>query len=145
MAFQRQFMGNTTEAHQMASTVLFTSPIRCLGGRPEDYLTHPAKELFMNVPCVWDETVVLPYSVLGESAVMARRSGKDWYVAGYTVDGQTFDIALDFLDSSTYEATLAKDVQDGASELLTRSVVANDLLSIPCATGGGFLLRLIPQ
>lgn len=46
----RNWKGNTTEAHQIASTAVFLSPLRCYSGRPEDYIDHPAKEIFLDIP-----------------------------------------------------------------------------------------------
>ena len=34
LPLQREWMGGTSEAHQIATTALFTSPLRCYGGRP---------------------------------------------------------------------------------------------------------------
>ncbi len=33
------------------------------------------------VPVTWDETRILPGSVIGDTVIMARRKGTAWYVA----------------------------------------------------------------
>jgi alpha-glucosidase len=34
-----------------------------------------------DIPAVWDETIVLPGSEIGELAAYARRKGNNWFVA----------------------------------------------------------------
>ena len=73
----------TTNAHELALTVLFESGLQHLADKPESYLAQPkeVQEFLSNLPTVWDETrLVSGYP--GEYVVMARRSGTTWYVAG---------------------------------------------------------------
>ena len=53
------------------------------------------------IPTVWDETVVLPESVIGELAGLARRSDDQWFlfiVNGNAVEGKTLaNLDLSFL------------------------------------------------
>ena len=64
----------TSWPHQIATAVIFTSPLLVFGGHPQSFLDSPAVEILRNVPATWDETIVLPPSEIGEVAVMARRS-----------------------------------------------------------------------
>lgn len=73
----------TTHAHELALTVLFESGLQHLADKPESFLAQPkgVQDFLSELPAVWDETrFVSGYP--GESAVIARRSGKTWYVAG---------------------------------------------------------------
>ena len=73
----------TTHAHELALTVLFESGLQHLADKPESFLAQPQEVLdFLgHLPSVWDETrFVSGYP--GESAVIARRSGSTWYIAG---------------------------------------------------------------
>lgn len=73
----------TTHAHELALTVLFESGLQHLADKPESFLAQPqeVQDFLSSLPSVWDETrFVSGYP--GESAVIARRSGKTWYVAG---------------------------------------------------------------
>ncbi len=73
----------TTHAHELALTVLFESGLQHLADRPESYLAQPhdVQQFLSALPTVWDETHLLA-GYPGESVVMARRSGKIWYIAG---------------------------------------------------------------
>ena len=73
----------TSHAHELALTVLFESGLQHLADKPESFLAQPkeVQDFLSSLPSVWDETrFVSGYP--GESAVIARRSGKTWYVAG---------------------------------------------------------------
>ena len=73
----------TTHAHELALTVLYESGLQHLADRPESFLSQPqaVQDFLSKLPAVWDETrLVSGYP--GESVVLARRSGKSWYVAG---------------------------------------------------------------
>lgn len=144
MAFEKGPMGNTTEAHQIAMTAVFLSPLRCYGGRPEDYLLHPARDLFLSVPTVWDETIVLPPSEIGECIVMARRKGKDWYVAALAGKKNIeIELPLAFLTKKSYKATVVSDTGKAACEISHGTLTRKDRLTIRMAEGGGFLAKLM--
>lgn len=86
----------TTHAHELALTVLYESGLQHLADRPESFLAQPkeVKEFLGNLPTVWDETrFVSGYP--GEYAVMARRSGNTWYVAGINGTDETKTIPVD--------------------------------------------------
>lgn len=73
----------TTHAHELALTVLFESGIQHIADRPESILAQPheVQEFLGDLPTVWDETILLD-GYPGEFAVMARRHGNAWYIAG---------------------------------------------------------------
>src|SRR6185295_10906450 len=88
----------TSWAHQIASAIVFTSPLMIYGAHPQHILDNPAVELIRTIPSVWDETVVLPPSEIGEVAVFARRSGHVWFVGVMNgLTGKTIRVSLDFL------------------------------------------------
>jgi alpha-glucosidase len=78
----------TTRAHQLALPVVFYSPLQFLYwyDRPAAYHGEPEIEFFDKVPTVWDETRVLDGKI-GEYAVVARRSGREWYIGA--INGET--------------------------------------------------------
>ena len=90
----------TSNAHELALTVLYESALQHLADRPESFLAQPqAVQDFLGLlPTVWDETrFVSGYP--GESCVLARRSGSTWYVAGIngTDDERTLAVPLGFV------------------------------------------------
>ena len=73
----------TSHAHELALTVLFESGLQHLADRPESFLAQPqaVQDFLGRLPAAWDETrYVSGYP--GQSAVLARRSGSRWFVAG---------------------------------------------------------------
>ena len=94
----------TSNAHELALTVLFESALQHLADRPKSFLSQPqaVQDFLGQLPTVWDETrYVSGYP--GESAVLARRSGNTWYVAGIngTDSDRTLNIPLNFVKGKT--------------------------------------------
>ena len=73
-----------TRCHQLGMYVVFESPLQMLSDSPSNYLREPEMmEFLAPVPSVWDDTKVLDARI-AEYALVARRSGKDWYVGAMT-------------------------------------------------------------
>ena len=73
-----------TRCHQLGMYVVFESPLQMLADSPSNYLREPEMmEFLAPVPSVWDDTKVLDARI-AEYALVARRSGKDWYVGAMT-------------------------------------------------------------
>ena len=55
-------------------------------------------DLLKAVPTVWDETLVLPCTEMGEVVAYARRKGKEWWIGVMNGDKEReIEIPLDFL------------------------------------------------
>ena len=128
----------TSNAHELALTVLYESGLQHLADRPESFLAQPqeVQDFLGRLPVAWDETrFVSGYP--GESAVIARRSGDTWYVADINGldDPQTLETDLGFIGKG--KATLFAD--DGSGQWIIGPV---DKLpaKIDCQPRGGFLL-----
>ena len=93
---------------------------------------------------VWDETIVLAPSEIGELAVFARRSGDIWFLGVINgLTGRTIRVPVGFLGRGKYQATLVRDQQDdpAAVKIEELSVSSKDSLSIRMRAGGGFVGR----
>jgi alpha-glucosidase len=135
----------TSWTHQVATAVLFTSTLLVYGGHPQSLLDSPAVEILRNVPSTWDETIALPPSEIGEAAVMARRSGRDWFVAAANgATARTVRVTPSFLGTGTYDATIARDdaSNPAAMKIERRPITARDPLTFDLRPGGGFAARL---
>ena len=137
-----------THAMQLASAMMFTSPLLCWADHPEQYLASEGLEIIKTLPTVWDETIVLPGSKLDELAVFARRKGKDWYVAGingFPDKNQTYSLRLNFLGEAKYDTFLCRDDVTDGSHLIkadVRVVRRNETLDLSMLPSGGFIIRL---
>lgn len=138
-------MGETSWAHHLASAVVFTSPLLVYGADPQSMLNNPFVELIKSIPSVWDETIVLPQSSIGELALYARRKGSTWFIAALNGPvARQINIDLSFLGKGTFEAALLMDekaVQNSAREE-HKELNSKQSLTIELNAAGGFLARI---
>lgn len=137
----------TSWAHQIAMAAVLTSPVLVYGANPTSILANPARDLIKDIPSVWDETIVLPPSAIGEVAALARRSGDVWFVA--IVNGpeaRTIRLDLSFLGRAAYRMLLARDdpAEAAAVKVETGTARRGDALTVELRAAGGFLARLTP-
>ena len=136
-------LADTTWAHQVANAVILQAPLLVFGAHPANILANPTVDVLKSIPSVWDETVVLPVSDIGQVAAFARRSGETWFLAvANGINAKTVRVELSFLGQETYISTLIRDACEAAAvkaEHLTLS--RNDLLYIDLRSGGGFVGR----
>jgi alpha-glucosidase len=135
----------TSWAHQIASAAILTSPLLVYGGHPASLLGNPAVEIIKSIPSVWDETIVLPPSAIGELALFARRSGDRWFVAAMNgSQARTVTLDLAFLGAGTYKALIVRDKLDdpAAVDVDTREVSRGKPLEMAMRGAGGFVVRL---
>jgi len=129
----------TTDAHELALSVVFESGLQHFADSPESYAARPVAERFLSaVPAAWDDTRLLAGSP-GRAATVARRRGDDWFVGSITAGARTVDVGLGFLASGrTYDATI---VTEGLTEE-HRTLTRDDRLRIALPAGGGFAVKL---
>ena len=130
----------TSNAHELALTVLYESGLQHLADRPESFLAQPqaVQDFLGQLPVVWDETrFVSGYP--GQSAVLARRSGDTWYVAGINGldDPQKLATDLSFIGKAKVKAQLFADDASGNWKLSSVKKLPGE---IACQPRGGFVL-----
>ena len=103
----------TSWAHQIATAAVFTSPLLVYGGHPQSLLDNPAVEMIRSIPSVWDETIVLPPSEIGEVAALARRSGRRGS-SRFSTDRRRAPLRLtpSFLTPGRHDTLMVRDVPD---------------------------------
>jgi alpha-glucosidase len=143
---QRRFLKNTTPIFQMASVIVFSSPFLCWPDNPEAYLNSPLLQFVRTVPVTWDETRVLPGSIIGDTVIMARRKGGEWYVAvlNCRAEARALELDLSLLSLEGKEMTLYRDGSEGAACQIEGNVKppAHGRLPISLRAGGGFIAHL---
>jgi alpha-glucosidase len=141
-------MSQGTRCQQLAMYVVFESPLQMLADSPSNYRKEAESLAFLSaVPTVWDETRVLS-AAIGEHILVARRSGRDWYVGALTSWApRDLEVPLDFLSPGSWQADIYKDGPnadragvDYARE--KRPVSSTDRLTIHLAPGGGLVMRI---
>ena len=134
----------TSNAHELALTVLFESALQHLADRPESFLAQPqeVQDFLSSLPSVWDETrFVSGYP--GESAVIARRSGHIWYVAG--INGTDDAKKLTFsLNNIVPKSSAIQAFFDGKDQKKPWDIKALKQLptEVSCQPRGGFILKI---
>lgn len=139
---------DTTWTHQIASLAVFASPLLTIVAHPQKILDNPAVDIIKSIPAVWDETIVLTGSEIGELAVFARRTGDKWFLAVMCgPQAKTIKVPLSFLGDGRYKASLVRDDKenDAAVVLENRTVRRDDTLKIEMVNGGGFVGRFTKQ
>jgi alpha-glucosidase len=136
--------GDTTWAHQVATAAVFTEPLLTYGAHPATMLQNPALPMIKAIPAVWDETIVLPDSEIGELAAFARRSGDTWFLAvlnGPTA--RTLKVPLTFLGTGAHQALVVRDKAGDAAavEVETRTAARGETVTIDMPAGGGYIAR----
>jgi hypothetical protein len=139
----------TTNAHELALSVLFETGILHFADRAAPYqaLDSKVKAVMKTVPTTWDETKFVQGEP-GKETVLARRSGKTWYIAGSNGEARVknFYLRLPFLSSPSYKATI---LSDGASPREIKASEAtfkkNGVQKVNVLANGGFVMVLTPD
>jgi hypothetical protein len=137
----------TTHAHEAALGVVFESGVQHMSDNVAAYRALPREWLafLSDLPTAWDETRLIA-GAPGDYAVLARRSGAIWYVAG--INGRDREVRmrlnLSALPGLGRRALMLADGPDGSFMTSTgaRGVIAGgDLNMLPY---GGFVLVVTP-
>ena len=136
-----------TRCHQLAMLVVYESAFGVVCDSPDNYRDQPGTDFLKLVPATWDETRYLS-GYPGESIVMARRRGTQWFVGGMTNEEHrdvSFD--LDFLEDGSHVLTLWKDAADtdlDPSRLVKErmEVQSGDPFTVTMEKAGGFVMIL---
>jgi alpha-glucosidase len=140
-----------TRVHQMALYVVFESPLQMLADNPSNYIKEQeCTDFIVKVPVIWDDVKALAGKV-GDYLLLARRSGKEWFVGGLT-DWNPRDLELDLSFLGTGEYTM-EIFQDGINadryagdyKHLRLEVRPGLKMKIHLAPGGGWVARITPK
>lgn len=142
-------MSQGTRAHQIATYIVFDSPLVTLCDSPTAYKANQeCTDFIKSLPVVFDETRILQGKI-GEYIITARRVGENWYIGGLTNwTKRDIEIPLDFL-SGEYAADILQDGINSAKTANDYKIVkhkANNktILKLHMAPGGGFAIKLHP-
>lgn len=136
----------TSNAHELALAILFESGITHFSDAAESYLNQSegVKSFLSKIPTVWDETVVLD-SDPGSHAMIARRKGEEWYIAGINGEDKEALLKLDFhfLDQPVGEGSI---IVDEDQNLVLREFYPNLVENIIALKPfGGFVLHFTEE
>lgn len=128
----------TTSAFELATSVVFLSGIQHYAESPEGMSHVPdfAQDFLRKLPNHWDDVKFID-GYPGKLCVVARRSGKRWYVAGINGEGKEKQLSLDLSFLKNAKATL---LTDSDSMLSQESIIPSQATSITMKANGGFVM-----
>ena len=136
-----------TRSRQMAMMALYDAPLQMLCDSPTKYEREMECFRFMAAtPTVWDETRGL-FGTPDTCAVVARRKGAVWYVAGITnAEGRYYTLDTSFLPKGSWSMEIFRDAhesdENGRAYVHTRLGVRDgESIVVRMAPGGGFVAR----
>jgi len=130
----------TTNGYELATSVLFQSGIQHFAAIPRGMYSQPAYvvDFMRRVPVVWDDVKFID-GYPGKFAVLARRAGNTWYVAGINGENneRTLNIDLSVLGDLSNLVLITDG--DGPRELV-KYMPEETNLDISLRPCGGFVL-----
>ncbi len=136
----------TTRGQAVAMYVVYDSPFGIVADSPDTYRDSPAGLDFVSAaPTTWDETRFIAGEI-GQSIVLARRKGADWWVGAMTNEtGRTVKVPLGFLGDGAFTADIRQDGAAPTDLVATkRDVKAGDVVTLKLAPSGGGAIHLTP-
>jgi alpha-glucosidase len=141
----------TTNAHELALSVIFESPIQHFADSVDSYraLPDPAKAFLKQVPADWDETRVLSGEP-GGPLIIVRRDRGVWYVGGISGANAAVTVTVDlsFLREGQWSMRVIRDGSSDRELVAPQSDIPRtpaDRISVPMRAHGGFVMRLERQ
>jgi hypothetical protein len=130
----------TSNAHELALTVLYESGLQHLADKPESYYAQPqtVQDFLSTLPNVWDETRLLS-GYPGESVVIARRSGNTWYVAGINGKDEAAELRIDGITDLRNNGTVTAFFDKEERVWDIRTSVKALPKTVKCLPRGGFV------
>lgn len=133
-----------TRAHQVAMYVVYEAPLQMLCESPSRYYKEQETvEFIVQIPTIWDETIVL-HGAIGEYIAVARRKGDKWYIGAMTNSTPRklkFDLA--FLKEGDFKMEVFKDginadrfAEDYKIDMI--EVNQNSKITAEMSSGGGW-------
>jgi hypothetical protein len=138
----------TTHAHELALAVVMECGLVHFADSVESYRALPEapRQFLRRLPASWDDTRLLD-GYPGRFAVIARRSGKQWYVGAINGQDQPRKIRLDadFLGAGTFRVQLIGDGEDprtfGQRQF---EMTADDAIPLSMRPFGGATIHFTP-
>jgi hypothetical protein len=131
----------TTDAFQLATSVIYQSPVQHFGITPNNREEQPDYVLnFMKtVPTVWDETRFID-GYPGKYCVIARRYGNKWYIAAVNAEGHSGKLTLSLPWLAGKEVTVIYDKKDRTAGIRTATVAKKGTFDVDMESLGGIMI-----
>ncbi len=130
----------TRNGFELAESVMFLSGIQHFAETDEGIAAVPAyvKSFLQNLPYRWDDVKFVD-GYPGKYAVIARRAGDSWYVAGMNAQGEAIDLQLDLSFIGSAQGQLISD-GEGERDFVSHAVTASAKTPVNIKSTGGFVM-----
>lgn len=132
----------TSDVFQLATAVLFQNPIQNFALAPNNLTDAPevALDFMKQIPTTWDETVFID-GYPGKYAVLARRHGNRWYIAGINAQKESLKLSLNLpmLNNGDVVVTYT-DGKQGEPQRKELSVKTATSVPVTIQPNGGVIL-----
>jgi hypothetical protein len=131
----------TTETFQLATAVLFQTPVQNFGITPNNLNEYPdfVIDFMKNIPTTWDESIFID-GYPGKYCVLARRNGNKWYVAGINAEKQVKDIKVSLPMLSGSEVLFYSDKKDRSPQMEQVKIKENGEITLKIQPEGGVII-----
>ena len=133
-----------TWPHELAQAIVYTSPLTHFADSYKWYLNSPVEDLLRDMPVVWDETIVLPFSEIGRVAGFVRRHGNEYWIGVVNgEDARTVSFDFGFLQGRAL-ATVISDRPEADDALVREEKLVDrgETITVSLRKGGGYVMRL---
>ena len=131
----------TTNAFQLATSVLFQNPVQMFALTPNNLVEEPEFQLdfLRKVPTTWDETIFID-GYPGKYCVIARRHGQQWYIVGVNAEESPKRLKLTLPMFAGHTITMYNDSKDKQTYMDEVKVSKSGEVSITIQPKGGIVL-----
>lgn len=131
----------TRAGFELAVSVLFLSGWQHIAEIPSGMAAVPTyvKNILRGLPVSWDETRFIE-GIPGRYAVIARRTGSAWYVAGINAEAKAMNLHLNLAFACASGGELISD-GDKINQFVRRDITLGQPVPISLKPFGGFLIK----
>ncbi len=131
----------TTDVFQLVTGILYQNPVQMFALTPNNLVDAPAFAIdFMKkIPTTWEETLYID-GYPGKYAVIARRHGNTWYVAGVNAEKEAVTLKINLPMFAGQKITMYNDNKNKEAYLDSVDVGKNGDITVNIQPNGGFIL-----
>lgn len=131
----------TTDAFELATSVLYFSPVQHFGITPNNLEEQPdyVLDFLKTVPTVWDETKYIGGEP-GDYCAIARRKGNKWFVAVVNGEKEAKRIELDLSMLTKQDVSIIYDNKNRTAGFKKKSIGKNGKFKVDLLPEGGALI-----
>ncbi|WP_460687274.1 glycoside hydrolase family 97 protein [Niabella aquatica] len=132
----------TTDGFQLATSILFQNVVQMFALTPNNLTDAPAFAIdFMKqVPTTWEETQYID-GYPGKYAVIARKNGDQWFVAGVNAEKEAKVVKLKLPMLAGKKVSIYNDNKNGQTFKVDVGVKKNGELQLTIQPRGGFVIK----